>query len=75
MRWVVCVKPPDDHPGAVRVFGTFSDRQRADALCQKVRDAVEAQADWLDEFTGYAYVMPIEKPRIRQAVHWALGGA
>jgi len=74
MRYVVLVKPPDDHPGAVRLMGSFDKREKAEALCVKIRAAVEAETDWLDEVTGYAYVLPVEAPRVRAAVKWAVRG-
>lgn len=75
-RWVVLVKPPDDHPGAVRIFGPFRERVRADALRDKVRAVVDAKswADRLsvtDEATGYAYTLELEAPRVRVASWWA----
>lgn len=74
VRYVVVVKPPDDHPGSVRVFGAFFERKRAEEFEGKVRDAVEHEADWLDETSGYAYVMRLEEPRVRDASRWATRG-
>lgn len=71
-RWIVLVKPPDDHPGAVRIFGPFRDREGAKALCEKVRAKIEH--DVSDETTGYAYVLPLEAPRVREAIAWATRG-
>lgn len=72
MRYVVAVKPPDDHPGAVRVMGTWSKRERAEQFCERVRSEVDL--DSLDEHTGFAYVMPVERPRVKSALRWALRG-
>ena len=74
MRYVVLVKPPDDHPAAVRIYGTYRDRERAEAMCKKVRDAADASAESLDETYGYAYVIPVRKPRLREAILWAARG-
>ena len=77
-RYVVCVKPPDDHPSVVRTFGTWQHRDRADEFCDKVRAAVEkaeqTSGDPVDMITGYAYVMHIESPRLRPAISWATRG-
>ena len=75
MRYAVLVKPPDDHPGAARLMGTFDKRDKAEALAVSIRAAVEnAEGDGFDDSTGYAYVIPIEKPRVRSAIRWALRG-
>jgi len=72
MSYVVCVKPPDDHPGAVRVFGFFREHYRAAEFCAKVVVAIDAEP--LDETSGYAYVMPVRTARVREAIRWATKG-
>ena len=75
-RYVVAVKPPDDHPGAVRLFGTWESHSGAHDFCELVRANVERMPeDIADESTGYAYVMTIE-PRVQldAAVKWATRG-
>lgn len=73
-RWVVCVKPPDDHPAMVRVFGTFADDATASFFCSKVRTAVDLEDG--DDDAGYAYVMRIEQAagNLRRAMRWATRG-
>jgi len=68
---VVVVKPPDDHPGQVRVFGVMG-RERAIEMETRVREACEA--DPLDETSGFAYAMPLERWNISQAIEWATRG-
>jgi len=74
MRYVVLVKPPDDHPAAVRLMGSFDKLEKAEALCTSIRAAVEAEDGDSDVLTGYAYVLPVEAPRVRAGVKWALRG-
>ena len=74
MRYVVLVKPPDDHPGFVRIMGTFDKREKAETLCQRIRDAVEEVDELSEEYAGYAYVLPVEPPRVRTALRWAMKG-
>jgi hypothetical protein len=72
MRYVVLIKPPDDHPGMVKIMGTFRDRARALELQNKVRAVIEDDIE--DESPGYAYVIAIEPPRLGVAKRWALRG-
>jgi hypothetical protein len=71
MRYVVVVKPPDDHPGVVRVFGPYA-KDEAESFAQFVTDKVEAMED--DDFSGWAYVKPLEKLGRRNAAQWAMRG-
>lgn len=71
-RFVVIVKPPDDHPGAVRISGPYYKRETADALVAKVRAAVDEQVE--DEASGYAWTLELERFGLRKALAWALRG-
>ena len=72
-RFVVLVKPPDDHPAAMRVFGGFRKREKAVALRDKVRAVVDVE---LADDLGYAWVMELESPSgvVKEARSWAIGG-
>lgn len=71
-KWAVLCKPPDDHPGAVRLMGLFWNRSAAEELCGDIRAAVDL--DTLDETSGYAYVIEIERPSKRRGIAWATRG-
>lgn len=73
-RYIVLVKPPDDHPGAMRLFGSFRTREEAEDFRDKIRAEVEAVDNWEDEAEGYAYTARIEIPRLGVAKQWALRG-
>lgn len=72
MSYVVLVKPPDDHPASVRIYGVYRDRNRATEFCEKVRAVIDR--DVFDETAGYAYVLPIERPKLKDAKAWATSG-
>lgn len=74
MRYVVVVKPPDDHPGSVRVFGPWRSIDEAGSFCEAVREEIYPVADISDETLGFAYVMSLEPARRRDAKRWALRG-
>lgn len=71
-RYVVMVKPPDDHPGAVRIFGPWRSIEQAGIFCDKIRNAIDL--DVTDETTGFAYVAELEQPAIRKMKAWATKG-
>jgi hypothetical protein len=71
MTYVVMVKPPDDHPGMVRVYGGFRSLAKADAFAEKIRQLCD---DDPGERYGYAYVQQVRTPRITEAQGWALAG-
>jgi len=74
MSYVVTVKPPDDHPGAIRVFGFFREHHRAADFCAKVVAGIEKNEDPLEEFAGAAYVQRVRTPRVREAISWGARG-
>ena len=81
MRYVVLVKPPDDHPGAVRIFGPWRSQELASNFCYRVRVTVDAHEEALsdeermaNESSGYAYVLRLEEPRLGDAYRWAMEG-
>jgi len=74
-RYVVLVKPPDDHPAAARIMGTFFERDRAEQLATTIQAAVEREeGDTPFSPSGYAWVIELEEPRVRSAVRWATRG-
>lgn len=72
IRYVVVVKPPDDHPGEVRVFGPWRDHAAALAFRDKVRSKVDSMTDPSE--AGYAYIKHLEVPRLLDAKNWATLG-
>ena len=85
MRFVVVVRIED----ALRVFGTYSDRDRAEAFADKLNAEIEAREDaeqeaWnnLDsddkgmapDFHGRAGVLYVHTPRYREALAFGLTG-
>lgn len=74
MRYVVCVKPPDDHPGMVRVYGPWRSKAEATAFSEAIRAPVMKAMDIGDESPGFAYVMELEKPHRTNAKRWAMRG-
>lgn len=72
------VKPPDDHPGAGRIFGSWAERQGAEKFCESICSAVDAanaQAlDDVDYVAGYAYVLTVRGKGLREARRWATKG-
>jgi len=73
-RWLVLVKPPDDHPGAVRVSGPYLSRKVPQAIVERVQAACDEATDIGDEAGGYAYLIPLERLGVRAALAWALRG-
>ena len=73
-RWVVLVKPPDDHPGAVRLSGPYTRRDLAKGVVDQVQSAINAQLDVGNETEGYAYLIELEKFGTREALAYALEG-
>lgn len=73
--YVVIVKPPDDHPGAVRVVGPFRRWDNAQAYADKITSAVEKAEDGdVDRIRGWAYVKQVRRPLVKDAKLWALEG-
>ena len=72
MRYIVLVKPPDDHPGAVRLMGPYRDHAKAVTFCERIRAKVDDDLE--DDSPGFAYVVALEEPRLRAAWKWALRG-
>lgn len=61
MSWVVVVKPPDDYPAMIRIFGPYHSKIRAQRLASRVRAAVDdLEQQQLDDRFGYAWVVPLE---------------
>ena len=73
-RWLVLVKPPDDHPGSVRASGPYYKREQAKAIVERVQAECDALAAIDDEAGGYAYLIPLERLGVRAALAWALRG-
>lgn len=73
-RWVVLVKPPDDHPAWSQIMGPWFLEEKANEFCEKVRATIDAVETDLDAAQGYAYVLRLEEPHLTVARQWALKG-
>jgi hypothetical protein len=74
-RYLVLVKPWDDHPAEVRIYGPWYKYEAAGAFCESVRRAVNA-AEEADpgEPLGFAWVIQLSAPRKREARRYAVNG-
>jgi len=71
MRYVVMVKPFDDHPAEVAIFGPWRELEKA----QRFRDSIRKAVDKYDaEDVGYAWIARLNRPLVRDGKRYAIEG-
>ena len=73
LHYAVCVKPPDDASGAVKVFGPIARKDQAEEWASWLNRECQQQLD-MGEPAGRAYVLRLRAKRWKEAKAWALHG-